>query len=130
MDFISGGELFTHLNKRKKFDITTVKFYSAQIILVFEYLHNKLSVVYRYVIVRYFRDLKPENILLCRDGYVKLTDFGLAKDSTNLCYSFCGTPEYLAPEVISEEGHGLPVDIWTLGCFIYEIMFGQTPFKG
>jgi protein kinase A len=73
--------------------------------------------------------LKPENILIDRDGYIKLTDFGLAKDASTLCYSFCGTPEYLAPEVISEQGHATPVDLWTLGCFIFEMSFGYPPFR-
>lgn len=75
-----------------------------------------------------YRDLKPENVLIDKDGYIKLTDMGLAKRSENLCYSFCGTDEYLAPEMIAEKGHDFKVDIWCLGCMIYEMLFGVPPF--
>jgi len=94
MDFMIGGELFFHLRRSYKFSEERAKFYAAEIVLALEYLH-KLKIVYR--------DLKPENILIGEDGNIKLTDFGLSKtdlkvgDKTN---TFCGTPEYLAPEIL------------------------------
>lgn len=92
LEFVQGGELFYHLNKRKKFDQTTTAFFASQIVLALEFLHETVGVAYR--------DLKPENVLMCKDGYIKLADMGLAKDNSKLNYSFCGTAEYLAPEMI------------------------------
>jgi serine/threonine protein kinase len=89
------------------------------VITIFEYLHSK-NILYR--------DLKPENVLLDRSGYVKLTDFGFGKFIDGKTYTLCGTPEYLAPEVILNKGHGKAVDWWALGIFIYELTAGFCPF--
>merc|ERR1712048_1091204 len=95
-------------------------FYAAQIAAIFEYCHSQ-NIVYR--------DLKPENILINSDGYVKLTDFGFAKVIEHRTYTLCGTPEYIAPEVLLNKGHGKPVDWWTLGILIYEkILAGKVYF--
>lgn len=97
------------------------RFYAAQVFLVFEYLHNKNLI---------YRDLKPENILVQDNGYIKLTDFGFIKklNPWDRTYTLCGTPEYMAPEVIQNLGHGRPVDWYTMGIFIYELMVGRPPF--
>lgn len=87
---------------------------------MFEYLHNR-NIIYR--------DLKPENILIDKQGYLKLTDFGFAKICENVTYTLCGTPEYLAPEVLLSKGHGKPVDWWCLGILIYEMLVGIDPFN-
>lgn len=99
------------------------KFYTAQMLLVFEYLHS-MSLVYR--------DLKPENVLVQRNGYLKLTDFGFIKSVKpgDRTYTLCGTPEYLAPEILLNKGHGKAVDYWCLGIFMYELLVGQCPFVG
>lgn len=89
--------------------------------LALEYLHEDLNIIYR--------DLKPENILLGTDGYIKLSDFGLATSNKSFHNTFCGTPEYLAPEILVKRGHGKPVDFWTLGCLVYEMMEGHPPFQ-
>merc|ERR1711920_193354 len=94
-------------------------FYAGQIGSIFEYCHGK-NIIYR--------DLKPENILLTADGYLKLTDFGFAKIIEHRTYTLCGTPEYIAPEVLLNKGHGKPVDWWTLGILIYEMIVGYPPF--
>lgn len=89
--------------------------------LIFEFLHDLQGVAYR--------DLKPENLLLDAEGHIKLVDFGFAKQLYNMeTYTLCGTPEYLAPEVIHNCGHGLAVDWWALGILIYEFLVGQPPF--
>lgn len=105
MNFIRGGELFTHLNNEKRFPEEKAKFYAIQIMLSIGYLH-KQDIVYR--------DIKPENILMGDDGYLYLADFGLAKNvkKGELATTFCGTPEYLAPEIIKEQGHNHAVDWW------------------
>ena len=95
---------------------------------MFDYLHNK-NIVYRYLIIQntlviYYRDLKPENLLIAHDGFLKLTDFGFAKYVEGRTYTLCGTPEYLAPEILLNKGHGKPVDWWCLGIFIYEMLAG------
>jgi serine/threonine protein kinase len=95
-------------------------FYSSQVALMFEYLHS-LNIIYR--------DLKPENILIDNEGYLKLTDFGFAKYCETRTYTLCGTPEYLAPEVLLNKGHGKPVDWWTLGILTYEMIAGIDPFN-
>merc|ERR1719380_48735 len=119
LEYIVGGEFFTHLRKAGRFDNEQSCFYGAQIASIFEYCHSK-NIVYR--------DLKPENILINADGYVKLTDFGFAKVIEHRTYTLCGTPEYIAPEVLLNKGHGKPVDWWTLGILIYEMIVGQPPF--
>ena len=107
LEYIQGGELFTLLRTNGTFPVPQAKFYIAHIITIFEYLHSK-NIVYR--------DLKPENILINKNGYLKLTDFGFAKQLENeKTYTLCGTPEYLAPEIILNKGHGKAVDWWTLG---------------
>jgi len=119
LEYIVGGEFFTHLRKAQRFDDGQSCFYAAQITCIFEYCHSK-DVVYR--------DLKPENILLASDGYLKLTDFGFAKKIEHRTYTLCGTPEYIAPEVLLNKGHGKPVDWWTLGILVYEMIVGYPPF--
>jgi len=119
LEYIVGGEFFTHLRKAGRFDNSQSCFYGAQIAAIFEYCHSK-NIVYR--------DLKPENILINADGYVKLTDFGFAKVIEHRTYTLCGTPEYIAPEVLLNKGHGKPVDWWTLGILIYEMIVGYPPF--
>merc|ERR1712072_306140 len=119
LEYIVGGEFFTHLRRAGRFDNDTSRFYSSQIVSIFEYMHGK-NIIYR--------DLKPENILLNNDGYLKLTDFGFAKIIEYRTYTLCGTPEYIAPEVLLNKGHGKPVDWWTLGILSYEMIVGQPPF--
>jgi len=119
LELVPGGEFFTLLRKNGRFDNETSRFYAAQIAMIFEYLHEK-NIIYR--------DLKPENILVARDGFLKLTDFGFAKIIEYRTYTLCGTPEYIAPEVLLNKGHGKPVDWWTLGILIYEMIVGYPPF--
>ncbi|XP_077311968.1 ribosomal protein S6 kinase alpha-4-like isoform X2 [Lithobates pipiens] len=124
LDYVSGGELFTHLYQRDNFSEDAVCFYSGEVILAIEHLH-KLGIVYR--------DIKLENILLDSDGHVVLTDFGLSKEfmaeECERTYSFCGTTEYMAPEIIrGQAGHGKSVDWWSLGILIYELLTGASPF--
>merc|ERR1719392_481339 len=121
MECITGGELFTHLRKARKFNNEQSKFYGAQVGDAFKHIHSK-NIIHR--------DLKPENILLSPNGYSKLTDFGFAKiiEPGARTYTLCGTPEYIAPEVLLNKGHGKPVDWWTLGILTYEMIVGYPPF--
>eukprot|EP00761_Pharyngomonas_kirbyi_P012780 gb/GECH01012807.1/.p1 GENE.gb/GECH01012807.1/~~gb/GECH01012807.1/.p1 ORF type:complete len:355 (+),score=81.78 gb/GECH01012807.1/:1-1065(+) len=119
MDYILGGEIFTHLRKCGKFPNDVAKFYIAQIVLALEHLHSR-NVIYR--------DLKPENLLLDKGGNIKITDFGFAKVVNDRTYTLCGTPEYLAPEIIQSRGHGKAVDWWALGILMYEMLVGYPPF--
>ncbi|XP_058458368.1 cAMP-dependent protein kinase catalytic subunit PRKX [Malaya genurostris] len=118
-EYVSGGELFSYLRNAGRFDNTTANFYACEIVLALEYLHT-LSVVYR--------DLKPENLLLDRDGHLKITDFGFAKKLKDRTWTLCGTPEYLAPEIIQSKGHNKAVDWWALGILIHEMLVGYPPF--
>uniref|UniRef100_A0A8C4HTK3 non-specific serine/threonine protein kinase n=1 Tax=Dicentrarchus labrax TaxID=13489 RepID=A0A8C4HTK3_DICLA len=109
LDFLRGGDVFTRLSKEVMFTEEDVKFYLAELALALDHLHN-LGIVYR--------DLKPENILLDEAGHIKLTDFGLSKESVDAdkkAYSFCGTVEYMAPEVVNRRGHTQSADWWSLG---------------
>jgi len=120
LEYIQGGELFTYLRTVQSVRNEEAVFYAAQVVLMFEYLHSK-NVVYR--------DLKPENLLIDAQGYLKLTDFGFAKVIDGRTYTLCGTPEYLAPEILLQKGHGKPVDWWCLGILIYEMLVGIDPFS-
>jgi len=121
LDYINGGELFFHLKNEGRFPEERVRLYAAEIASALSHLHS-LDIVYR--------DLKPENILLNNDGHIVITDFGLSKqiNPTEGTQTFCGTPEYLAPEVLRGEGHGTPVDWWSLGTLMYEMLTGLPPF--
>lgn len=119
LPLISGGELFTHLRKFGRFEETLARFYGAQVLLGIEYLHY-LDLVYR--------DLKPENLLIDSQGYVKITDFGFCKQVRGRTWTLCGTPEYLAPEVILSRGYGKSVDWWSFGVLLYEMCAGIPPF--
>ncbi|KAG1439423.1 hypothetical protein G6F56_012305 [Rhizopus delemar] len=118
-EYVIGGELFRHLRKSRRFPTDTARFYAAGIILAIEYLHSK-DIIYR--------DLKPENILLDHRGYIKMADFGFAKKVPDRTWTLCGTPEYLAPEIIQSKGHSKSVDWWSLGILIFEMMAGHPPF--
>lgn len=122
MDYCPGGELFFYLEKIGKFKEKTARFYAACILLGLEELHFN-DVIYR--------DLKPENVLIGLDGYAKITDFGLSKENitgNTEAKSFCGTPEYLAPETLARTGHGKAADWWSFGAIIFEMVQGIPPF--
>ncbi|KAF8767214.1 cGMP-dependent protein kinase like protein [Argiope bruennichi] len=121
MEACLGGELWTLLRDRGSFDDSTTRFYAACVVEAFDYLHSR-NIIYR--------DLKPENMLLDSQGYVKLVDFGFAKKLPNgrKTWTFCGTPEYVAPEVILNKGHDTSADFWSLGVLIFELLTGTPPF--
>ncbi|KAL5457363.1 hypothetical protein EMCRGX_G034612 [Ephydatia muelleri] len=123
LEFLRGGDLFTRLSKEVMFTEEDVKFYLAELALALDHLHS-LGIVYR--------DLKPENILLDSDGHIKLTDFGLSKEAVDekKTFSFCGTVEYMAPEVVNRKGHGTTADWWSFGVLMYEMLTGSLPFQG
>ena len=125
LDYMAGGELFFWLKQERKFSETRCRLYTAEITLALDALH-KANIVYR--------DLKPENILLDAVGHIRLTDFGLAKSGVTSynadggTKTFCGTPEYLAPEILENKGHGKAVDWWALGTLLFEMLTGLPPF--
>ncbi|NXS39471.1 KGP2 kinase, partial [Balaeniceps rex] len=118
-----GGELWSLLRDRGSFDEATTKFCVGCVTEAFDYLHH-IGIIYR--------DLKPENLILDAEGYIKLVDFGFAKKigSGQKTWTFCGTPEYVAPEVILSKGHDFSVDFWSLGILVYELLTGSPPFSG
>ena len=121
--YVCGGELFSYLRSVGRFGVATAQFYAVEIVSALDYLHS-LSIVYR--------DLKPENLLLDKEGHLRITDFGFAKrlgpESDHRTWTLCGTPEYLAPEIIQSRGHGFAVDWWALGILTYEMLAGFPPF--
>lgn len=123
LEYLSGGELFMHLEREGIFLEEHACFYVSEITLALEHLHRQ-GIIYR--------DLKPENILLDARGHVKLTDFGLCKESildeTSVTHTFCGTIEYMAPEILTRSGHGKAVDWWSLGALMYDMLSGSPPF--
>ncbi|XP_070846007.1 cGMP-dependent protein kinase 1-like isoform X3 [Chaetodon trifascialis] len=123
MEACLGGELWTILRDRGSFEDSTTRFYTACVVEAFAYLHAK-GIIYR--------DLKPENLILDSRGYAKLVDFGFAK-KIGVCkktWTFCGTPEYVAPEIILNKGHDVSADYWSLGILMYELLTGSPPFSG
>ena len=123
-EFMAGGEMFHHLHECGHFDENRTRFYIAEIVLAIDHLH-KNNILYR--------DLKPENILLDEVGHIKLTDFGLSKIMNNIekdkTYTVCGTPLYVAPEVLTGQGYDKLVDWWSLGVLLYEFLAGYSPYR-
>jgi len=119
MDFVSGGELFSLLRKSQRFPDPVAKFFAAEVALALDYLHS-LDIIYR--------DLKPENILLAADGHIRFADFGFARYCPDVTWTLCGTPDYLAPEIVQSKGYNKSVDWYALGVLVFEMLAGYPPF--
>lgn len=119
LPYVAGGELFTYIQKYGNFADDLTKFYASQVVLALEYLHH-CEIVHR--------DLKPENVLVDINGYLKLCDFGFCKVLKKKTWTLCGTPEYLAPEVIMSKGYSFAVDWWAFGVLVFEMVAGNPPF--
>jgi len=122
LELVQGGEFFSLLRKTGVLQLPHAAFYASQIVLIFQFLHNNKIV---------YRDLKPENLLIGKDGYLKLTDFGFAKRLDKIpprTWTLCGTPEYIAPEILLNKGHSFSVDWWALGILVFEMFTGNPPF--
>ncbi|KAJ7644267.1 protein kinase C1 [Roridomyces roridus] len=123
MEYVSGGDLMLHI-QRKQFSLRQAKFYASEVLLALEYFH-KNGIIYR--------DLKLDNILLTVEGHVKVADYGLCKEEMwygKTTSTFCGTPEFMAPEILLEQRYGRAVDWWAFGVLTYEMLLGQSPFRG
>ena len=118
-EFVQGGELLRILRQESYFPNDVALFYVSEITLALEYLH------YNEII---YRDLKPENLLISSDGHIKLTDFGFAKKIKGKTYTLCGTPDYIAPEILLAIGYNHCADLWSLGILLFELLSGYPPF--
>ncbi|KAH0829137.1 kinase-like protein [Lanmaoa asiatica] len=119
MDYVPGGELFTLLRRSNRFPDPVAKFYAAEVALALRHLHS-LDIIYR--------DLKPENILLNHDGHIKIADFGFSKRCSSVTWTLCGTPDYLAPEIVGQQRYNKSVDWYALGVLIFEMLSGLPPY--
>jgi len=119
MEYLNGGELFRLIRKSHRLSPVVARFFSGEVVLALGHLHS-MDIVYR--------DLKPENTLIDCEGHLKITDLGFAKVVPTRTWTVCGTPEYVAPEIISTKGHSKPVDWWALGILVFEMLAGHSPF--
>ncbi|XP_050412367.1 protein kinase C delta type isoform X2 [Patella vulgata] len=124
MEYLNGGDLMFHIQLTGKFDYNRALFYAAEIVCGLQFLHRN-GVVYR--------DLKLDNVLLDKDGHIKIADFGMCKENVfdeNKASTFCGTPDYIAPEILNGAKYNSSVDFWSYGVLLYEMLIGQSPFHG
>mmetsp|Transcript_10505 Transcript_10505/g.14558 ORF Transcript_10505/g.14558 Transcript_10505/m.14558 type:complete len:304 (+) Transcript_10505:96-1007(+) len=123
MEYVAGGDFFSYIRRKGRIKYEAARFYAAQITIALSYIHSKGYV---------YRGLKPENVLLTKEGHIKLADFGFSKklQPNKRTYTLCGTPEYLAPEILHSLGHSVGVDWWAFGVFIFEMLAGWPPFYG